>query len=144
MELSNEKCRTHGQRYCSESGCCISLVAAAPGTPVSTPNDFEDSLVGRPQVAKPAISPQPVSASTLAPVQSVRSQPVDQPQKVEPDSHPLVTASLEYAKASEVYRKATEFVRDCEKRLEFAKGEVLEASEAKSQAFERVKALIGE
>jgi hypothetical protein len=35
------------QRYCSESGCCISLVAAAPVTPVSVPNDFEDSLAGK-------------------------------------------------------------------------------------------------
>jgi exonuclease VII small subunit len=55
-----------------------------------------------------------------------------------------VTASLEYAKASEVYRKAIEFVRDCEKRLEFAKGEVADALQAKPNAFENVRSLIGE
>jgi hypothetical protein len=57
VELSNEKCRIHQQRYCPEPGCCTSLIAK-PGVSVVVPtgsSSIEDTLVGRPPVAKPVV-----------------------------------------------------------------------------------------
>jgi exonuclease VII small subunit len=56
----------------------------------------------------------------------------------------LVAASTDYANAVEVHRKAIEFFRDCEKRLEFAQGEVAEALQVKNKAFETIRNLVGE
>jgi exonuclease VII small subunit len=146
MELSNEKCRIHGQRYCPEPGCCTSLVAKPVAVPVDVPNgsSIEDSLVGRSTVASttvlsmsPPLVVHPIGTTTV-------STSVPDVQKTESGEHPLVAASTAYAEAIETHHKAVAFLRDCEKRLEFAKGEVAEALQVTNKAFEKVRHLVGE
>src|SRR5258708_5210097 len=114
MELSNEKCRAHGQRYCSESGCCISLIAAAPVTPVLVSSDFEDSLVGRPTAqSAPTASPSsPVAISAQTPPSTtVSNTPVND----------LVRATEAFAASVEAMNAALNLVKELEKRLAFTR-----------------------
>jgi hypothetical protein len=157
MELSNEKCRAHGQRYCSESGCCISLVAAVPGTPVSAPNDFEDSLVGRQQVSSPAPAKLTASEPLTIPIPTPTipiptptipiptptiSAPTSEPSKLDDSPAALVKASQTYADAVTASEKAVSTVADLQKRLEFARENAADAVNEKDKALQQIKILI--
>ncbi len=139
IQLSNEKCARHSQRYCPEPGCYTPL---APNTnqPAQSPKPgFEDQLVGRAE-----------QSPTLVPkVQAEKPQPAETqtppaPQAPESQATALVEASKAYANAVAEAEKAVSVVADLERRLEFSRENAVEAINAKEESLKRIKILIGE
>jgi hypothetical protein len=138
MQLSNEKCARHSQRYCPEPSCCTSLVTNTNQPAQSPTPGFEDQLVGRTE--------QP---TTLIPkVQAEKPQPAEMPtqaaQAPESQATALVKASQTYAESVAAADKAVAVVADLERRLEFARENAADAIKAKDEAFQRIRNLVGE
>jgi len=141
VQLSNEKCARHSQRYCSEPGCCTSL---APNTnqPAQSPTPgFEDQLVGRTEQS-PTLVPK-VQVEKPQPAE-MPTQTAPAPQVPESQATALVKASQTYADAVAAAEKAVSTVADLERRLEFARENAVEAINAKDESLKRIKILIGE
>jgi hypothetical protein len=132
MQLSNENCARHSQRYCSEPGCYTPLV---PNQTAQFPKPgFEDQLVGRTEQ----------SPTSVPKVQAEKPQPAETQKAPESQATALVQASQAYADAVAAAEKAASVVADLEKRLEFARDNAMEAVNEKDKALQQIKILIGE
>jgi hypothetical protein len=140
VQLSNEKCARHSQRYCPEPGCCTSLVRNT-NRPVQSPKSgFEDKLVGRTEQS-PTLVPK---VQAEKPQQAeVPTQAAPAPQAPESQATALVQASKAYADAVAASEKAVSVVADLERRLKFARENAVEAINAKDESLKRIKSLIG-
>lgn len=134
VQLSNEKCARHSQRYCPEPGCYTPLVPNTNQPAQSPKPGFEDQLVGRTE-----------QSPTLVPkVQAEKQQPAETQKAPESQATALVEASKAYADAVVASEKAISVVADLERRLEFARENAVEAINAKGESLKRIKILIGE
>jgi len=139
VQLSNEKCARHSQRYCPEPGCYTPLIPNTNRTAQFPEPGFEDQLVGRTEQS-PTLVPR-VQAEKPQPAETQKA-PV--PQAAESQATALVQASKAYADAVSTAEKAISIVADLEKRLEFARENAVEAINAKGESLKRIKILIGE
>ncbi len=136
VQLSNEKCARHSQRYCPEPGCYIPLV---PNQTTQFPEaGFEDQLIGRTEQS-PTLLPKTQAAKP----QPAETQTPPPPQAAESQATALVQASQAYADAVAAAEKAVAVVADLDRRLEFARENAVETINAKDESLKRIKLLIG-
>ena len=92
VQLSNEKCARHSQRYCPEPGCFTPLVPNTSQPAQSPKPGFEDQLVGRTE-----------QSTTSVPKAQAEKPQMAETQKVpESQATALVEASQTYADAVSV------------------------------------------
>jgi hypothetical protein len=139
VQLSNEKCARHSQRYCPEPGCYTPLVPNTNQPAQSLTPGFEDQLVGRTEQS-PTLVPK-VQAEKPQPAEML-TQAAPAPQAPESQATALVQASKAYADAVAAAEKAVGVVADLEKRLEFARENAVGAINAKDESLKRIKLLI--
>ena len=143
VQLSNEKCARHSQRYCPEPGCYTPLVPNQTAQPPESKPGLEDQLVGRTeQSAKLFASVRPQATALVQASEPPKSEQVKVVQ--ESSAIALVEASKAYAETVSAVEKALAVVSDLERRLEFCRENAAETIKAKDEAFQRVKSLVGE
>ena len=133
VQLSNEKCARHSQRYCPEPGCYTPLIPNTNQPAQSPKPGFEDQLVGRTEQ----------SPTSVPKVQAEKPQQAETQKAPESQATALVQASRVYADAVTAAEKAVSVVADLERRLEFARENAEEAINAKDESLKRIKLLIG-
>jgi hypothetical protein len=139
VQLSNEKCARHSQRYCPEPGCYTPLVPNTNQPAQSPKPGFEDQLIGRTEQS-PTLVPK-IQAEKPQPAET---QKAPAPQAPESQATALVKASQTYADAVVAAEKAISVVADLERRLEFARENATETINEKDEALQQIKILIGE
>jgi hypothetical protein len=141
VQLSNEKCARHSQRYCPEPGCYTPLIPNTNQPAQSPKPGFEDQLIGRTEQS-PTLVPKVQAEKQQRAETATQAAPARQ--APESQATALVEASKSYAGAVAEAEKAVSIVADLEKRLEFARENAVEAINAKDGSLKRIKILIGE